>query len=200
MIAQVLVVIAQKSDVQVPTVPSSSINVAQIIIGAIVTIVVAVAGSGAAAAYFTARTKKVRQYSDVREDATVKIDSLEKANAAWEKIATDARDQAKSALGELRGVIADKDRQIADQKEIIADYRRLLDARTRDSEEALIQYQALEVRLADAEGREQALIKSRDDLQERLRKSEMHMAETTLDPSQLDSLRGGDRHGLHPLN
>lgn len=200
MIMHLLVVLAAKSDVQVPTVPASSINMAQVIITAIVTIVVAVVGGGAFAAFITARTRKVRQFSDVREDATVKIDSLEKANAAWEKLAMDAREQAKSALGELRGVIEDKDRQIRDQKDIIADYRRLLDARDRDSAEARLQYQALEVRLADAEGRERDLVTSRDELQERLREAEMHMAETTINPEQLQELRGGERHGLHPLN
>ena len=201
MIVDVLTILA-KSDVQVPTVPAGSIGTAQVIIGAIVTIVVTISGSGAAAAYFTARTRKVRQYSDVRDDATVKIDSLEKANAAWEKLTMDAREQAKSAHGELRKVIEDKDRQIADQKDIIADYRRLLDARDRDSAEARVQYQALESRLVAAESREQDLILSRDELTERLREAEMHMAETTINPEKLHELRGNssERHGMRPLN
>lgn len=201
MIAAMLLV-AAKSDVQVPTVPAGSVGQVQFYLSLAAGLVVALIGSGAIAAFVTARTRKVRQYSDVREDATVKIDSLEKANAAWERLALDAREQAKSAHGELRKVIEDKDRQIADQKDIIADYRRLLDARDRDSAEAVIQYQALERRLADAEGREQELIQSRDAIAERLREAEMHMAETTINPEQLEELRGngGDRHGLHPLN
>lgn len=194
-----LLILVAKSDVQVPTVSPGSQGTVQLIVGAVVAVVVAGVGGGTLAAVFTARVKKVRQYSDVREDATIQIQSLQAANTTWEQIAQDAREQAKSALGELRGVIEDKDRQIRDQKEIIADYRRLLDARNRESEEARLQYDAVQTRLYAAETREQDLIKSRDDLQERLRKAEMHMAETTLDADQLQTLRG-DRHGMRGVN
>lgn len=193
-----LYLLATKSDVQVPTVPSGSVNTVQWIVGLVVTLLIAIVGGGAFAAYVTARTKKARQYSDVREDTTVQIASLEAANKTWEQIAQDARDQAKSALGELRGVIEDKDRQIRDQKEIIADYRRLLDARNRESEEARVQYDAVQTRLTAAEGRERALIQSRDDLQNRLMQAEQHMVDTTLDAEQLRGLRGqtDHRHGM----
>lgn len=194
-----LYLLAAKSDVQVPTVPTGSINTVQWIVGLVVSILIAIVGGGAFAAYVTARTKKARQYSDVREDTTVQIASLEAANKTWEQIAQDARDQAKSALGELRGVIEDKDRQIRDQKEIIADYRRLLDARNRESEEARIQYDAVQTRLTAAEGREQDLIRSRDELLGRLALQEQHMIDTTLDADQLRDLRG-DRHGLRGMN
>lgn len=196
MITAITVYVLAKSDVQVPTVPAGSVSTVQWVIGIIVTLLVAIVGGGAFAAFITARTRKVRQYSDVREDATIQIQSLQAANAAWEQVAQDAREQAKSALGELRGVIEDKDQQIRDQKDIIADYRRLLDARNRESEEARVQYDSVQARLIAAEAREQTLITSRDELQERLRAAEMHMAETTLDPTQLQNLRG-DRHGMH---
>lgn len=193
-----LLILANKSDVQVPTVPTGSVGTVQWIVGLIVAVLVAIVGGGAFAAWIAARTRKVRQYSDVRDDTTVQIASLEAANKTWEGIAQDARDQAKSALGELRGVIEDKDRQIRDQKEIIADYRRLLDARNRESEEARLQYDAVQTRLTAAEGRERALIQSRDDLQARLSAAEQHMVDTTLDAEQLRDLRGKtDRHGMH---
>jgi gas vesicle protein len=196
-----LLYVLAKSDVQVPTVSPASQGTVQLIIGAVVAVVVAGVGGGTLAAYITARVKKVRQYSDVREDATIQIQSLQAANTTWEQIAQDAREQAKSALGELRGVIQDKDQQIRDQKDIIADYRRLLDARNQESEEARVQYDGVLTRLHAAEDREQKLTKSRDDLAERLRKAEMHMAETTLDPTQLRDLRGnGERHGMHGVN
>lgn len=196
MIAAVTVFILAKSDVQVPTVPAGSVSTVQWAVGLIVTLLVAVVGGGAFAAFITARTRKVRQFSDVREDITVQNQSLLAANTTWEQIAKDAREQAKSALGELKGVIKDKDQQIRDQKDIIADYRRLLDARNQESEEARIQYDSVLSRLTAAESREQALTKSRDELQARLSVAETHMADTTLDASQIRDLRAGNKdHG-----
>jgi chromosome segregation ATPase len=201
MIINSLYILAVKSDVQVPTVPTGSVGTVQWIVGLVVAVLVAIAGGGAFAAYMAARTRKVRQYSDVREDTTIQIESLKAANETWEQIAQDAREQAKSALGELRGVIKDKDQQIRDQKDIIADYRRLLDARNQESAEARVQYDSVLMRLQAAENREELLTKSRDELQERLRAAEAHMVETTLNQEQLDDLRGGtERHGLHGVN
>lgn len=196
MIAAISIAILAKSDVQVPTVPAGSVGTVQWAVGLVVTLVVAIVGGGAFAAFITARTRKVRQFSDVREDITVQNQSLLAANTTWEQIAKDAREQAKSALGELKGVIKDKDQQIRDQKDIIADYRRLLDARNQESEEARLQYDSVLSRLTAAESREQALTKSRDELQARLSAAEDHMADTTLDSSQIRDLRAGNKdHG-----
>jgi chromosome segregation ATPase len=196
MIAAISIALLAKSDVQVPTVPAGSVGTVQWAVGLVVTLVIAIVGGGAFAAFITARTRKVRQFSDVREDITVQNQSLLAANTTWEQIAKDAREQAKSALGELKGVIKDKDQQIRDQKDIIADYRRLLDARNQESEEARIQYDSVLNRLTAAESREQALTKSRDELQARLSAAETHMADTTLDASQIRDLRAGNKdHG-----
>lgn len=206
------------NDVQVPSVDADIAGQVRMWVG----IVGAALGGGGLTVgiggpIIAARVKKVRQYSDVRDDATVENEGLKAAAAEWRSIATDARDQAKGALADLRTVLTDKDKQIADQRLIIDDLRGII--RLRDETIADLKAgRAVETnrnteladRLVAAEARERELIRTRDEIAARLADSERKIAETTLDPSRIRELRemetGGnrthphDRHGLRSVD
>lgn len=204
------------NEVEVPTVDATILPQIQ----TWVTVIASFLGGGGVTVglggpIIAARLRKVRQYSDVREDATVENEGLKAAASEWRSIATDAREQAKGALADLRSVLADKDKQITDQRLIIDDLRGIIRLRDdtiadlRAGRDVEIQrYSELNTRLLAAEERERELIRTRDEIATRLEDSERRMAETTLDPSKIRELRKleagahstHDRHGMKPLN
>lgn len=198
-----------KNSVNVPTVGSGSQNIVGWIVGGAGLVL----GGGGLGAYLvpiiTAKTKRVRQVSDAREDAAVENTALKEAAEIAMNFAREARTTAKEVTADLRAVIADKDKQIddqrqqiADQRQIIEDYRDIIARRDSQRDEDRIAVEKAQMRLVDAETklleaerREQVLIREREAAAVKVRESEEKIAEATLSPERIEELKSGSTHG-----
>lgn len=198
-----------KDSVNVPTVSPGSQNLVGWILGAAGLLV----GGGGIGAYLvpiiTAKTRRVRQVSDVREDAAVENTALKEAAEIAMNFAREARTTAKEVTADLRAVIADKDKQIddqrqqiADQRQIIEDYRDIIARRDsqRDEDRAAVakaqeRMVDAEAKLQEAEQREQVLIQERAAAAAKVQASEAKIAESTLSPEKIEQLKNTATHG-----